>query len=88
MRKETYQMIDLQATGQNIQRLMNEKEISVRTLQQFFGFEAPNAIYKWMHGESLPNLDNLFALAGYFHVTIDEILIPREHKAAWKTLEL
>ena len=71
-----FPVIDLPATGQNIQKLRVESGFSVRDLQQFFGFEAPQAIYKWQRGQALPSVDNLFALSSLFHVPIDDILIP------------
>ena len=71
-----YPVIDLPATGENITRLRLARGLTVRDLQQFFGFDAPQAIYKWQRGQTLPSVDNLFALAALFRVTIDEILIP------------
>ena len=60
--------INMKATGKNIVYLMNEAGITVRMLQRFFDFENPNDIYKWRHGESLPTVDNLVALAFILHV--------------------
>lgn len=66
--------INMKATGKNIVQLMNEAGITVRMLQRFFDFENPNAIYKWRHGESLPTVDNLVALAFILHVRMDDII--------------
>ena len=71
-----YPVIDLPATGENILRLRESRGFSVRDLQQFFGFDAPQAIYKWQRGQTLPSVDNLFALSALFQVPIDDILIP------------
>ena len=71
-----YPVIDLPATGENILRMRESRGFSVRDLQQFFGFDAPQAIYKWQRGQTLPSVDNLFALAALFRVSIDEILVP------------
>ena len=54
-----FPQIDVRATGQNIDRLLTEKQISVRTLQTYFGFDTPRAIYKWLRGEHLPSVDHL-----------------------------
>ena len=51
-----FPVIDLPATGANIRRLRQTKGLSVRDLQQFFGFEEPQAIYKWQRGQSLPTV--------------------------------
>ena len=71
-----YPVIDLIATGDNIKRLRVERGLTVRDLQKYFGFEEPQAIYKWQRGQSLPTVDNLYALGNLFGITMDEILIP------------
>ncbi len=71
-----FPVIDLAATGRNIQRLREERGLTVRDLQAYFGFEEPQAIYKWQKGKSLPTVDNLYALATLLQVTVDDILVP------------
>ena len=71
-----YPVIDMVATGRRISDLRKARGLSVSDLQGYFGFEAPQAIYKWQKGQSLPSTDNLYALAYLFEVTIEEILIP------------
>ena len=70
--------IDMIATGRNILRLRKETGLTVRDLQEIFGFTTPQAIYKWQHGTALPTIDNLVILAVVFQVPIDRILILRE----------
>jgi len=70
-----YPMIDLIKTGANITRLMKINNIKVSDLQDIFGFEYPQAIYKWKRGECLPTVDNLIILAAVFKTTIDKILV-------------
>lgn len=70
--------IDMIATGRNILRLREEAGMTVRDLQEIFGFTTPQAIYKWQHGTALPTIDNLVILAVVFRVPIDRILILRE----------
>ena len=53
MDMHAFPVIDLVATGDNIRRLRLERGLSVRDLQTFFGFEQPQAIYKWQKGASL-----------------------------------
>ena len=49
-----FPVIDLVATGENITRLRKDRGLTVRDLQNWFGFEEPQAIYKWQKGKSLP----------------------------------
>ena len=73
---KAFPVIDLVATGNNIRRLRMECGLTVRELQSYFGFEEPRAIYKWQKGESLPTVDNLYALGTLFEVPMDQILVP------------
>ena len=51
------------------------KGLTVRDLQEIFGFTTPQAIYKWQHGTAMPAIDNLVVLAAVLNVSIDEIVI-------------
>ena len=67
--------IDLMRTGANIVRLRKAAGLTVHDLQMVFGFNSPQAIYKWQNGAALPTVDNLLVLAALLHVRIDDILI-------------
>lgn len=67
--------IDLAQTGANIANLRKNAGMSVKDLQAAFGFNAPQAIYKWQNGDALPTVDNLIGLAALFHVRVDDILV-------------
>ena len=68
-------VIDLTATGSNITRLRIHAGLTVKDLQDIFGFSTPQAIYKWQRGAALPTVDNLVVLAAVFGVRVDDILI-------------
>ena len=68
-------VVDMKQTGCNITLLRQQRGISVKQLQCMLGFATPQAIYKWQHGESLPTVDNLVALAAIFAVPIDGIIV-------------
>ena len=67
--------INLVATGQNIVRLRKAAGLSVKDLQDIFGFATPQAIYKWQKGTAMPTIDNLVVLAMVFRVKMDDILV-------------
>ena len=68
-------VIDMTATGQNIVRLRKRAGLTVKDLQNIFGFATPQAIYKWQRGTAMPTLDNIAVLAAVFGVMIDDILV-------------
>lgn len=71
-----FPVIDPVATGKNIMALRKEKGLTVRELQEYFGFEEPQAIYRWQYGKTLPSVDNLYALSAVLGVPMEKILIP------------
>ena len=68
-------VIDMTATGRNILRLRRNAGLTVKDMQDIFGFTTPQAIYKWQRGTAIPSVDHLVILAAVFGVTVDEILI-------------
>ena len=67
--------IDMDATGNNIKRMRKTAGISVKDMQEIFGFGTPQAIYKWQKGAALPTIDNLVILSILFKVKVDDILV-------------
>ncbi|MBO4474915.1 MAG: helix-turn-helix transcriptional regulator [Clostridiales bacterium] len=68
-------IINMEETGSNIVRLREDAGLSVRDLQDIFGFATPQAIYKWQRGVSMPTIDNLLVLSLTFRVPIERILV-------------
>lgn len=67
--------INMSATGARIKQYMDQQGYSVKDIQQKFGFYTPQAVYKWINGDSLPTLDNLVILTAILHVSINDILV-------------
>ena len=67
--------IDMAATGIRITQLRRQTGLTVRDLQEIFGFNTPQAIYRWQRGLTLPTLDNLVVLAAVFGTTLDSIIV-------------
>lgn len=68
-------VIDMTATGINIEKLRKAAGLTVKDVQDILGFATPQAIYKWQRGAALPIIDNLVALASIFGVTIDDLIV-------------
>lgn len=69
-----YPVLDARATGARIKELRQEHHLKVGEVASFMGFESEQAIYKWQRGDSLPTVDNLYALSILFGTTVDDIL--------------
>ena len=74
-RQTAYPVINLTEAGRCIERQRRQAGLTVRDLQTYFGFEYPQAIYKWQHGECLPTVDNLLALARLLQVSMEDLLV-------------
>ena len=76
----TFPVINLEETGRSIERRRLQAGLTVRDLQTYFGFEYPQAIYKWQHGECLPTVDNLLALARLLQVPMEDLLVYKDQE--------
>ena len=70
-----YPSIDVKESGRRIDQVRKERNFSVKDLQIYFGFSAPQAIYKWLSGQSLPSTDHLLALSFLFQTPMAELLV-------------
>lgn len=73
-----FPVVDPVATGKRIEKYRKKRNLSVREVQEFFGFESPQAIYQWQQGKTLPSVDNLCALSRLLEVPMDNIVVMSE----------
>ena len=59
--------------SENIKRLRLEKELTQETLSEFLGVTA-QSVSNWERGESYPDITMLPEIAGFFKVSVDELL--------------
>ena len=65
----------MEATGRRISQLRTEKGLSVKDIQQYMGFDAPQAVYKRQSGTALPSVDNLLALSTLLDIPMNANLV-------------
>ena len=63
-------VIDLVKTGKNIERLLAERGLTAKDVQQRLGFAERRPVYFWIAGKNLPSIDNLFILTEMLQVPI------------------
>lgn len=73
-----YPVVDMRKTGRRIRELMKQNNIKTKDIVEFMGFESEQSVYKWLRGDSLPKVDNLFALSRLFGTSMDGIIMERE----------
>lgn len=75
-----FPQVDVYQTGQNIKRIMRERHMAVRDIQEYLGLSAPQSVYHWFDGKSLPTVDNLYALSELFCVPLDMLVCGKKER--------
>lgn len=70
--------ISKQGTGKRLRKLLADRGITVRMVQERMGLESPQAVYKWLNGKALPSTENLFVLSRILGLPIEELLVQEE----------
>lgn len=83
-----YPVLDTKAIGARIKALRKAHHLKVEDIANFMGFESDQAVYKWQRGDSLPTVDNLYALSRLFETSVDDILIGNREKDEGPSLPL
>ena len=66
--------IDKKKTGIHLRRIMDERGMSVKDVQQYLGLGSVQSVYHWLNGLSMPTVDNLYALSELFQIPVDDML--------------
>ena len=69
-----FSILNAKKTGEKIKELRKENHLTVEEVSNYMGFESVQAVYKWQRGDSLPTVDNLYALSQLFKTPVGEIL--------------
>ena len=67
-------ILNVKKTGNNIRKIIYDSGIDIKDIQVACGFTSRNAIYKWMHGTSVPSVDNLLILSCICNTSMDDIV--------------
>ncbi len=70
-------VIDPAATGANIKAIAKARGMKIADIQDAFGFNTPQAIFKWFRGDAMPTIDNMVIMANIFGVKIDDIIVTK-----------
>ena len=78
-------VIDKKKTGIHLRRIMDERGLSVKDIQQYLGLGSVQSVYHWLNGLSMPTIDNLYALSDLFQIPVDDMLCGNRRKiSAWE----
>lgn len=77
---------DIVASGERMKEIRKQKNISVKQVMKFMGFESTQAIYKWEAGKCYPQADNLVALSILYNVSPLELLVEEDPASSFHFL--
>lgn len=66
-------VINTRNTGRNLRHAITDSGYSVSDIAAILGVTNSN-VYKWLRGDVLPNIDNLYAISMITNVSINDIL--------------
>lgn len=66
--------IDKEKTGRRLHMFMQLRGLSVQDVRAFLSLACVQSVYHWLSGQSLPTLDNLYALSGLLRVPVDMLI--------------
>lgn len=69
-----FPLINKRETGIHLRRIMDERGITVRDVQEYLGLGSVQSVYHWLNGLSMPTIDNLYAMSEMFQMPIDELV--------------
>lgn len=69
-----FPIIDKRETGINLRKIMDERNLTVKDVQQYLELGSVQSVYHWLNGISMPTIDNLYALRELFKLPIDAMV--------------
>ena len=70
--------IDLQMTGRLLRLRLRRAGISVKQVQKAIGLECPQSIYRWLSGQALPSVENLYILHRLLGCGMEDLLLTKD----------
>lgn len=67
--------LNKKGTGLNLYQLIEDSGKSKTEIAEFLELETPRVIYDWLNGIKMPSVENLFNLAKFLNVQMEDILV-------------
>ena len=71
---DDYPVINRKATGENLKKIMQERGITARDIQAYLNLTCVQSVYRWLDGQNMPSIDNLYALSRLFRLPMDGLV--------------
>ena len=74
----SYPSIDPKLTGRKIKHFVAREDLTSTEVAERLGLASRSTFYKWLRGDALPSLDNLYALSLLLRVPINDLIVTSE----------
>ncbi|MDE7417491.1 MAG: helix-turn-helix domain-containing protein [Lachnospiraceae bacterium] len=78
MKKEISVSLDMQMTGKVLSDMIRKRGYTIAEIQRELKLSCPQPIYRWMNGQTMPSIDNLYKLSTILNVHMEDLVIPRQ----------
>jgi len=78
MKKEAGVVLDMKLTGYLLSVMIRKRGYTVGEIQKELGLSCPQPVYRWINGQTMPSIDNLYKLSTILGVHMDDLMIPRQ----------
>lgn len=72
-----YTSLDMIQTGKKLHYIFIKNGCTVKDIQCFLNLACPQSIYRWIKGQTLPSIDNLYRMAVIFQIHMEDMLVAK-----------
>ena len=72
---QNYIVLNAKLSAQKLSTAIKNSGYSVAELQKMLYLACPQPIYRWMHGNAIPSVDNLYRLSRILNVSMENLLV-------------
>lgn len=77
MKKEAGESLDMVMTGAVLNHMIRKRGYTISEIQKELNLSYPQSIYRWLSGQIMPSVDNLYKLSVILKVHMEDLLMPR-----------
>lgn len=82
MKKKTGVSLNVLMTGKLLGYFIRRSGYTIREIQRELMLSCPQPVYRWMNGQTMPSIDNLYKLSKILKVPMEELVLT-EQDIAW-----
>jgi len=86
MKKEAGVTLDMGRSGQLLNYVIRKRGYTVSEIQKELGLACPQPVYRWLRGQTMPSIDNLYSLSKILKIHMDDLVVSgqdREWLVQW-----